>query len=487
MLKFFKNLFASPSRQRSAPVMRARYDSAQTTDNNRRYWSNADFLSANAANSTGIRKTLRNRARYECANNSYARGIVLTIANDTIGTGPRLQLLSSDDDTNTKIENEFSKWATAAKLSEKLRTMRMSKVESGEAFALFVNNPRLNHPVKFDLKLLEADQVGDWLFIPTPAQYVEGVVLDDNGNAIKYKILRQHPGDVNVRFQPGSDEVDADKVLHYFRVDRPGQGRGIPEITPALPLFAMLRDYTLATLDAAKAAAYFAGVLQTSSPADGQAAQGTPFDTIELERGMLTTMPDGWTLGQVDAKQPTQTYKEFKCEILNEIARCLNVPFNIAAGNSSSYNYASGRMDHQVYFKAIRVEQSEICVLLDRIFVAWLEEAALVEGLLPQTARAKSFKPVFQWFFDGAQHVDPAKEATAQETKLRNHTTTLAHEYAKEGKDWRTEIKQRAVEFELMKSLGLPIVEEKVLVNPDAPHAVPVDPSGDSAEDEDDA
>ena len=53
----------------------------------------ADGLSADAANSPEVRRTLRNRARYEVANNSYARGIVLTLANDLIGTGPRLQML----------------------------------------------------------------------------------------------------------------------------------------------------------------------------------------------------------------------------------------------------------------------------------------------------------------------------------------------------------------------------------------------------------
>jgi len=34
----------------------------------------------------------RNPARYEVANNAYARGIVLTLANDVVGTGPRLQM-----------------------------------------------------------------------------------------------------------------------------------------------------------------------------------------------------------------------------------------------------------------------------------------------------------------------------------------------------------------------------------------------------------
>jgi hypothetical protein len=53
------------------------------------------------------------------------------------------------------------------------------------------------------------------------------------------------------------------------------------------------------------------------------------------------------------------------------------MPFNVAAGNSSGYNYASGRLDHQTYFKAIRVKQVHLeAVVLDRILAAWLDEAA---------------------------------------------------------------------------------------------------------------
>ena len=60
---------------------------------------------------------------------------------------------------------------------------------------------------------------------------------------------------------------------------------------------------------------------------------------------------------------------------INEIARCLNMPFNIAAGNSSGYNYASGRLDHQVFFKAIRIDQAYLAdVVLDRILKAWIDE-----------------------------------------------------------------------------------------------------------------
>ena len=75
-------------------IMRARYDAAITNDENRRHWANADALSPDAAAAPTVRRTLRMRSRYEVANNSYARGIVDTLANYTIGAGPRLQMLT---------------------------------------------------------------------------------------------------------------------------------------------------------------------------------------------------------------------------------------------------------------------------------------------------------------------------------------------------------------------------------------------------------
>ena len=90
--------------------LRAKYDAANTTLDNIKHWSRADGLSAAAANSPDVRRTLRNRSRYEVANNSYARGITLTLANDVVGTGPRLQMLTADDAANRFVEAEFFAW-----------------------------------------------------------------------------------------------------------------------------------------------------------------------------------------------------------------------------------------------------------------------------------------------------------------------------------------------------------------------------------------
>ena len=57
------------------------------------FLEDADFLSADAEADASVRQILRTRARYEVANNSYAKGIVLTLANDEKQT-PYLQLMS---------------------------------------------------------------------------------------------------------------------------------------------------------------------------------------------------------------------------------------------------------------------------------------------------------------------------------------------------------------------------------------------------------
>jgi capsid protein len=172
----------------------------------------------------------------------------------------------------------------------------------------------------------------------------------------------------------------------------------------------------------------------------------------------------------------------FKREILNEIARCLNMPYNIAACNSSGYNYASGRLDHQTYYKSIRVDQADLeSRVLDRVFTAWLAEAVKVFALpsfAPDNGATEGIDASHQWFWDGHEHVDPAKEASAQAMRLASNTTTLAAEYARQGKDWEVEVRQRAKEVALMKELGLTVPQA-------APPASPQEVKEDE-EDEDD-
>jgi len=453
----------TPPREPSVPAVRARFDAAQTTRDNLRHWSAADYLSADMEAAPEVRRTLRNRSRYEVANNSYAKGLIQMLANDTIGTGPRLQMLSSDEDFNDAVETAFMKWANAARLPAKLRTMRMARCQDGEAFAVMATNPRVRNPVKLDLMLIEADRVAGDLVWRGDDATVDGITFDTWGNPADYRVLKYHPGDV--KFTTGAEavHVPAEYMLHIFRQDRPGLHRGVPELTAALPLFAQLRRYNLAVLSAAEAAADFAAILYTDAPPSGESDAVEPMDAIPLERNMMLTVPAGWKMGQLDPKQPAANHAEFVKIILSEIARCVVTTYGTLAGDHSGYNYASGRLDNQIYHKSILVDrsfwESEV---LNRIFAMWFREYSLTTMRTFPTER-------HTWFWDGFPHVDPNKEATAQEKRLSNHITTLAAECARDGRDYLAVLRQRGKEIRLMRELGIPIDGEEKTANQPEP------------------
>ena len=454
-------------RRAGAAVVRAtRYDAAITTRENARHWSLADGLSPDGSMSAEVRRTLRQRSRYEVSNNAYARGMVVTVAEDVIGTGPRPRLRTGDDTLNRRVQRDFLLWSAAVSLPEKLRAMAQAKLIDGEAFAVLVDNPRLRHPVRLDLKLIEADRVTAppsslTRFGSARRRFADGIVLDAADNPIRYYVARYHPGALPSEGGPfgGSllfDTVEAGDMIHWYRLDRPEQHRGLPELTAALPLFAQLRRYTLAVLASAETAADFAAVIYTDTPAGGESIQATPFDVISLEKRMATTLPDGWKLGQLKAEQPVTNYPQFKREILGEIGRVLRVPINIMTGDSSQHGYASGRLDYQSYQRAVKIEQDRCAsAVLAPLFRAWVREYALACPEVGINSEPRAEEYPLAWFWDGFEHVDPNKEANAQARRLKNRTSTLAAEYARVGKDWEEEIGQYAREKERLRELGL--------------------------------
>ena len=91
-------------RRTPAKPVRAKFDLAQTTAENRKHWGSADTLSARAALSSAVRRVVRTRSRYEAENNSWYAGILRTAVNHIVGgAGPRLQVLTGNVDADRKI------------------------------------------------------------------------------------------------------------------------------------------------------------------------------------------------------------------------------------------------------------------------------------------------------------------------------------------------------------------------------------------------
>lgn len=468
------------------PGARAKFDAASMTQESIRHWRGADNLSADAELLPEIRRTVVSRSRFEVANNGFLGGILQTLADDTIGTGPRLQLffddpeydIDRDDDIERaklqRREIRFRKYTRQIKLASKLRLARLAKARDGEVFFQKVVNPKIRDVNKIDLVLFETEQVGsdtmkdveEYWKSGVPKE-VDGILYDRNGNPSQYRFWRIHPGAINgIGSMTDFYLVPADSVIHYVHLSRPGQHRGFPEIAGGLTVFNDLRRYANAVVSAAETAAVISLILETDTIPDaddydlgdevneeGKRVRQIQFtDVVPIAKNAGVALAEGWKAHQLKAEQPTSTYTAFVDAKLNEAARALSMPFNVAKGNSSGYNYASGRLDHQVYHRKIAIERREIEeTILDNLFETWEE----IDRMCYPEDYDFPYSTDHSWMWDGFSHVDPAKEANAQTSRLANGTTTLQEECAAQGKDYEVVLRQRGHEEKLKRKYGI--------------------------------
>ncbi len=275
--------------------------------------------------------------------------------------------------------------------------------------------------------------------------YIDGTHFDKFGNRTAYDILRRHPGSGWYKAAPipEHDTIPASHVIHWFKATRPGQHRGIPELTPSLSLFGTGRRFREATLAAAETAADFAVMLEMGL-ANNESDEVAPFTTLEIEKRMLTVMPAGSTAAQMRAEHPATTYQEFVRQMICESARPISMPYNIAACNSSDYTFSGGQLDHQTYFVKVGIErQSCVIEVLDRVFELWFEQAVRAYGWAVDDAPA----PRHDWIWAKKPQNDPVKTALARKHTLAFGGTLLSDIFAEDGDDFEDKVEQMAADF----------------------------------------
>ena len=481
-------------------MLRAKYDAAQTGTFNENHWANADRFDPHTVASLNVRQKLRSRSRYELIeNNPFLKGTLLTICNDFVGSGPKLQITDErlPDDRKKVIESRFMEWADAVKLRQKLWRMRMAKIVDGESFAFtFLNkNRRRPHPVLLDFYIVEADRVTSY-DVQVPSENskigeIDGVRFDQFEQPLAYHLLYHHPGGTNffgtVYKNPGK-WIEAGQVIHWFRQDR-GWLRGIPEAAPSLPLCALLRRYTLSIVRHAEILADFTILLGTDNPAasnpitDGAGRQlvDDPFDLFPLEMGMMTNLPYGYKPFQLQSVPHGAAYDEFVGAILREITRPILAPYNISSGSSKDSNMASAVVDQEIYKGGQNAERNDAeHVVLDHMFELWFAEGSLIPGYFSgdltlasdRTFKDKLPKHRWGWTKIGIDHTDPSKVAEAlkvmHEQRFMTDEDIQTTYFNRDRKTWQESIKE---DDQFRKTL------EPVLPEPE-PKVAPGGPAG---------
>jgi len=430
------------------PQVRAKFDLAQTTPENRRHWTNADGLAARAAMSPAVRRVVRIRSRYEAENNSWYAGILRTAVNHIVGSGPRLQVLTQDAAANQRLELAWRRWVARVDFGEMLRTAVEAYWRDGEVFVMRAERPQW-YPMPLDLRTLEADQIAmPWQQSQLQDPFVDdGVRFDPALNELEFYVYDHHPGSTAPVSMLSGDWYPSTEVLHLYRQERPGQTRGIPRATPALQTLPIMRRQELATLFSAETAANFAMYLKSTGSAVTPAASGADFAEIELTRNMLTTLPEGWEIGQVEPKQPGPLYEMFQRQALMSFCRCTNMPYTLAAGTGKDANFSSFKGDMaNVWAPEVHVERDRITwAIVERVWHWFLESAVFVPGLLSGMPRIEEIN--HQWTWPPLPELDATEAADAAAVRLSTGQSTLSEEHARRGKEWEMEATRAAADF----------------------------------------
>lgn len=445
----------------SKPRQRATYDAAQDLQDTQNHWASADNFDADSANSPVVRSRLVSRSRYETANNGYSDGIAQTYSTDLVGTGPKLRMQTASPGFNRLVEAEWDRWTKAIGFRRKLWCQAHAKHQDGQGYGIVRRNPKVRHPIKLDYVLYETEQITTPnLPFGTPG-YIDGIKFDDFGNPEWYDLIQYHPGGVSGWLNQTPERIPARFVCHWFKLRRPGQHHGIPEMTSTLNLGAGGRRWRESTLTHAELIAKLTVLLKSlMQPADEDADPVTAMSTLDLLTGTMVALPNTVEPIQLDAKQPAATYEMFNRALINEQARCKNMPFNKAACDSSSYNYASGRLDHQTYYGALDVDRADgDDLVLDRLFDVWFDLAVMTFGWLggnPDAITAGAKAHAWDW----PKHpvADLQTEASANSEKLKTGQTTLSRIYSEAGEDFEDDLEVMARDY------GVPVDEMREIL-----------------------
>lgn len=431
-------------------AVRASYDAARSSSEYDRIWANADRLDADSAHSREVRHSLISRSRYEISSNGFSDGIAQTYATDLIGVGPTLRMQTGSAPFNQMVERQWYRWCKAVQFRRKLWCMAHAKHADGEAFAVMSRNPNVRHPVRLDLRLYEAEQCQTPLLPFTNKGYIDGIKFDEFGNPQWYDFLNEHPGATNQTFDLTPRRVPADVVLHWFKMRRPGQHRAVPECSSTLNAGAASRRYREAVLGAAETVADFTVFVKTQFQPDSEEMEyASDFSQQEISKRMMTALPVGYEPFQLKAEHPTATYEGFHKSLINEQARPKSMPFNKAACDSSSYNYASGRLDHQTYYSSLDVDREDCNdQVLDRLFETWFSFAVMRFGWMggdPDLITAGAREHLWDW----PKHrvADVEAEANAIETRLQSGQVFLHQIFTDSGLDFEDELEKAAESF----------------------------------------
>jgi lambda family phage portal protein len=463
-MNWIDRIFKPKAKKRTEPKVKVihhrNYDAAQhgrRTQGWNRSLGDADSINARAL------VELRLHARDLERNDAYASKAIDLIAGHVVGCGVNPKATTGDVKT---VMDLWRAWAgtsecdaygmmampglqelamkTTGRDGEVLLRRRFRRVEDGLT-------------VPLQIQLLEADHLDSSKngVIPT-GKIVNGIEFNKIGQRVAYWLFPEHPGSSTNTSLAVSKRVPASEIAVMYRVDRPGQSRGVSWLATNIAPLKDFGTYEDAQLQKQQIGACFAAFV-TDPDGDPEAVgdaenedgeEDENGEVVSLEPGQVHHLEPGEEISF--ASPPAVVEGEFPVRTLRKIAAGLKgITYEELSNDFSRVNYSSSR--------AARVaSRAHVWRWQWNMFVPqfcgpvwdWFIEAAMMAGLITKPSLAT-------WTCPPLPMLEVDKEAMGIKRMVRIGAMTPDQMVAEQGLDPDQHWQDLSAQWKKIRGLGL--------------------------------
>lgn len=372
---------------------------------------------------------------------SHYHGMLNTLSNDSVGPCPLIIGQTSEPMVDQNLEDRFLAFCELNEIGSSIRLLRRAACKTGIGIGIPYIRTKFGDDVKLGIRVISRQR----LCTPTDAnpqdRIFDGIEYNENWEPIKIYIDTE-------------ESYDVDKILLWWKRKDEDLFCGSPECGPALCILPSVKRY----LDALIRSAEFRASMPMSVRLDPlvwgkESANGmnTPVGKFEYEAGIIPTLPPGTSLEGIPTTNTTDDIRSLGA-MVGAAARCINMPLNLATGNSSDHNMASSQVDFGPWKSAIIIDRQDFSTVNHQLVRMWMEYGMKVSS----STNKNYFSLITKKYIDNDaakytlasssvfNHPDPLKISNSILTDLISGKTTLAREYASEGRNVRREIQREA-------------------------------------------
>lgn len=432
---------------------------------------------------------------------------------------PRIKVLGLDEawaeEFSEEVEAKFTTWAESFNnwpdasrrntLTSMVRLAVGTYLLSGEVLATGEWMREADRPFQTAIQMISLDRLSN----PNDQGFdLErtrgGVRLSASGAPLGYYIRRASPGgmwdwnkSVSWSYIRARNGIGRPQVIHILEQERPGQTRGMSQLSAALKEMRITKRFRDITLQNAVVNASFAAAIESELPSaqafetigggdvatstinyaqqflGAIAKYGNNARNMQVDGVKIPHLMPGTRLNMMPMGKPGGIGTEFEGSLLRYLAADLGVSYEQLSRDYSKTNYSSARAamneTHKYMMSRKKIVADRFATMVYRL---WFEEA-VNKGHI-ESMNARSVPNMYEglnmeafvtarWIGAGRGQIDELKETQAAILRIKSRLSTHEIEIARMGEDYRPLFTQMAREQKEMEALGIKVEEDNAI------------------------